>query len=173
VYSEAADSRAPSRAGSAASDEGWGTPPGASSPTSSTAAAAATPQQQQRPQTPLQQGIAAAAAAALAAAAAAAAVEQQQGGAGGSRPATPIRLSLLGTPAAAAGGGDEGTVVEGIAPAVTAAAGAAVGLHVPLTGILTPLEDKLQSLSSKLVVSGSRRRSNVEPAAADGWGGGS
>lgn len=50
--------------------------------------------------------------------------------------------------------GDEGVVLEGIAPAATAAAAAAVGLNVPLTGILTPLEDKLQSLSSKLVVSG-------------------
>ncbi|WIA09814.1 hypothetical protein OEZ85_009189 [Tetradesmus obliquus] len=157
VYSEAADSRAPSRAGSAASDDGWGTPPGAASPTSSTAAGLTPQQQQQRPQTPLQQGIAAAAAAALAAAAAAAEQQQrqqQQGEAGSSRPATPVRLTLPGTPAAAAAAGgnsDEAVVVEGLAPAATAAAAAAVGLHVPLTGILTPLEDKLQSLSSKLV----------------------
>jgi hypothetical protein len=69
--------------------------------------------------------------------------------------------------------------VEGIAPAATAAAGAAVGLNVPLTGILTPLEDKLQSLSSKLVVSGCIGGSNagatwasrVRTAAAEGWGG--
>jgi hypothetical protein len=33
---------------------------------------------------------------------------------------------------------------------------------VPLTGILTPLEDKLQSLSSKLVVSGCNRGGAAE-----------
>jgi hypothetical protein len=58
-------------------------------------------------------------------------------------------------------------LAEGIANAVTAAAGAAVGLNVPLTGILTPLEDKLQSLSSKLVVSASSAARTNSSSAVD------
>lgn len=132
VYSEAADSRAHSTANSPTSErEEWGTPPGAVTPVAGVAADSAQ-QQQQQPQP----SIAEAAAAALATQAAA--------GEGHNSSSNTDPATAAGTPA----------VPRVLSKEAVAAVEAAAGVPSPaMHGILTPLENKLQSLSNKLVVS--------------------
>lgn len=132
VYSEAADSRAHSPSHSPDSDrEEWGTPPGAVTPVAAVAANINGQQHQAEP------SIAEAAAAALA-------TQAAEEAAAAKGPISNSPRAAAATPAA-----PKALSKEAVAAAEAAAAAPSPAMH----GILTPLENKLQSLSNKLVVS--------------------